>query len=1139
MARLKLPPRAVSMADNRPLPRISIVTPSYNQADYLPDTMQSVLGQNYPNLEYIVMDGGSTDGSREIIEAHADQLAYWQSEKDGGQAAAIAAGMARTTGEIMAYLNSDDVLAPGSLEFVADYFAKHPHVDAIYSHRVFIDERNVVLRYWYLPPHSNKLIERWDYIPQETCFWRRSAWEKAGNIDASYRFAMDYEFFVRMMRKGSKFVRVPRFLGAFREHSSSKTTTQFDTIGREEVGRVYKEYKIGFMPTWLRMGVSYHIQKKSREFADSQRLLPGAWRGTGYLYTEPHTDAFHEARKAAARIQLESRDLPKMEPFSSPYDQGIDHISHQRLILAVDLNHISLGESGGIVQLLKGVLETAFAQYKDATFHIFTTPYNHDLIHTLDRHRLPLANVVAHALPVKGYYDLLTRKLHELDVDVLLRAYPALENPDFPPERQIVLIPDIQHEQLPKLFDFRTRAIRRVSFNRVVCRAGAIATISEFSRAAIRNYPGNFCHDIFLMPPALQFEDKQYALTSDDAARLPNQPFFLFPANIWNHKNHRRVLEAFGRFLEKSDKKYTLVLTGHPHGWPELRRDFPQLPVVHLGFVSQSLLHALYRRAHGLLYFSLYEGFGMPLLEAFDAGLPVACSSTTSLPEIGADAAVTADPENIDAMAAAIQRLATDDALRAELIARGRAQLARFSWSQSAASLIAAANRLKLAAGRFDPPRRQDMPVARDALPLVSIITPSYNQAAFLGRTLQSVERQTYSRIEHIVKDGSSTDHSRDILEAYGDRIRWVSEPDNGQTHAINKGLAEAHGEILCYLNSDDVLMPDAIERVVAFMTAHPEIDIVYGQAQYTDAYDDITDIYKTTPFSIVNLARDCGICQPATFWRRRVYEELGPFDESLNYVMDYEYWLRAAFAGKHFACMPLVLAQSRLHADTKTLSARGKIYREVFKVLRRHAHRISYSYAHGFVNHLTRERWPTIGKILQPLRYGTPGLALVLFGWFNRGSLLTAHNLQSTMMGLLLALNRKNALVKKILRMFLRIKRFDFGRNRRVFGFDDSGNLHIRAGVHAPVLPKGGTGYIEGIALAEGTLRAHFGTQVVAEVPLYVGQPVRIAFPIPNPAREHLEIDYHPNIHTRFMPAQNVVTIHGTNLVNLSNLYG
>jgi glycosyltransferase involved in cell wall biosynthesis len=264
-------------------PRISIVTPSYQHGHFLEWTMRSVVEQGYANLEYVVMDGGSKDGTGEILARYKDRLHYCESAPDEGQADAVVRGFEHTTGEIMAYLNSDDLLAPGALDFAARYLTEHPEVDAIYSHRVFIDEENVVTRYWILPPHHSWMMERWDYIPQETCFWRRRIYEKVGGIDKSFQFALDYDLFVRFMREG-RMERVNRFLGAFREHPSSKTSQQEGA--HPEVDRVYQERGI-HIADWHRLPqlAQYELlDVRSRKFAARGKTLPGALAGIGYDY---------------------------------------------------------------------------------------------------------------------------------------------------------------------------------------------------------------------------------------------------------------------------------------------------------------------------------------------------------------------------------------------------------------------------------------------------------------------------------------------------------------------------------------------------------------------------------------------------------------------------------------------------------------------------------------------------------------------------------------------------------------------------------------------------------------------------------------------------------------------------------------
>jgi glycosyltransferase involved in cell wall biosynthesis/SAM-dependent methyltransferase len=268
-------------------PKISIVTPSYNQGKYIERTVRSVLLQRYPNLEYILLDGGSTDDTLAKLEPYKDQFSYLISEPDRGQADALAKGFARSSGDIMAYLNSDDLLAPDALHFVARFFQENPKIDWIYSHRCTIDDNDRVIWYWILPAHVNFLMRHWDYIPQETCFWRRSLFEKTGNIDRSYRFAMDYDLFVRFMNQGCG-RRLNRFLGIFRDHGTSKTKQLLQTVGATEMLRVRRKFRIraaitdGFFGLLLGNWVTY----RGRYFAAAAHSLPGAFGGIGYDYND-------------------------------------------------------------------------------------------------------------------------------------------------------------------------------------------------------------------------------------------------------------------------------------------------------------------------------------------------------------------------------------------------------------------------------------------------------------------------------------------------------------------------------------------------------------------------------------------------------------------------------------------------------------------------------------------------------------------------------------------------------------------------------------------------------------------------------------------------------------------------------------
>ncbi len=223
---------------------------------------------------------------------------------------------------------------------------------------------------------------------------------------------------------------------------------------------------------------------------------------------------------------------------------------------------------------------------------------------------------------------------------------------------------------------------------------------------------------------------------------------------------------------------------------------------------------------------------------------------------------------------------------------------------------------------------------------LVSIATPSLQQGRFIERTLDSVWRQNEGglagTIEHIVMDGGSTDGTVEILQRWSERITFSTGPDGGQSAAINAGMAMAHGQILAYLNSDDIYLDGAVSAAVAAFESDPSIDIVYGDAVHIDDQDRVIGPYPTEEWSFERLKRVCFICQPAVFLRRRVLEQFGPLDASLHYCMDYEYWLRLGMRGVRFMHLPVRLAASRLHPANKTLGQPRAVHTEINDMLRK-----------------------------------------------------------------------------------------------------------------------------------------------------------------------------------------------------------
>ena len=227
--------------------KISVVTPSFGQANFLRQTIQSVLAQDYPHVEYIVMDGGSTDGSVEILRECSEQLSYWTSEKDKGQSDAIARGFERSTGEIMGWLNSDDLLLPGALTAVAEFFRENPDVEVVSGGAYCIDAEGQPLRGRFgnyslgvAATHRRLRYYHLDGVFQQATFWRRSAYDAVGGIDRSLKFIMDRDLFMRLAAR-RRFARLPRMLACFRVHEDCKIL-RIQHVREEESRTYYQRY---------------------------------------------------------------------------------------------------------------------------------------------------------------------------------------------------------------------------------------------------------------------------------------------------------------------------------------------------------------------------------------------------------------------------------------------------------------------------------------------------------------------------------------------------------------------------------------------------------------------------------------------------------------------------------------------------------------------------------------------------------------------------------------------------------------------------------------------------------------------------------------------------------------------------------
>lgn len=281
----------MSIGMKKDLPKISIVTPSFNQARFLEQTIQSVLDQSYPNLEYIIMDGGSTDGSAAIIKKYERHLKYWVSEKDRGQADAVYRGFEFTTGDILAYINSDDYYFPGTLRHVAKCFARQPETQWLIGGCVTVNATGKKITKFYGAEQSfESLLCCGPVFCQMSCFWRRDIFFAVGGFDTALQFCFDYDLFLRLAQRAKPAVS-HRMLSAYRVHDNSKTSTIALTVAVREGSILREKYGVS------KLSEDTRAEIRASTFGAVKRL------NTKYFLFDVYNDPIFFLRSVAARLR--------------------------------------------------------------------------------------------------------------------------------------------------------------------------------------------------------------------------------------------------------------------------------------------------------------------------------------------------------------------------------------------------------------------------------------------------------------------------------------------------------------------------------------------------------------------------------------------------------------------------------------------------------------------------------------------------------------------------------------------------------------------------------------------------------------------------------------------------------------------
>lgn len=274
------------------------------------------------------------------------------------------------------------------------------------------------------------------------------------------------------------------------------------------------------------------------------------------------------------------------------------------------------------------------------------------------------------------------------------------------------------------------------------------------------------------------------------------------------------------------------------------------------------------------------------------------------------------------------------------------------------------------------------------SLPLVSIVTPSLNQGKFIELTVRSVLGQSYANLEYIIVDGGSTDGTLGIIRRYEGRLKWTSEKDTGQADAVNKGFRMARGEILGWINADDLYCPGAIDEAVQRFTGDPSVMMVYGAAKDIDGEGNVLQEYPTEPFDLDRFPYRCIICQPAAFMRKSLIDYVGYLNADLQCSMDLDLWIRCGLAQKEnpgwkFVYVPRLWALNRLHDESKTFVLRQRHIRITADMIKSYYGFLPFNWVYG-IEEVSDPQYDGIFR-KRPLGFWLLAKVFVKWLWINR----------------------------------------------------------------------------------------------------------------------------------------------------------
>lgn len=631
--------------------RLSVITPSYNQGRFIKATIDSVLSQGYSDMEYLVMDGGSSDTTVQVLRSYGERI-KWVSEKDKGQADAVNKGILQATGDIIGWLNSDDIYYPRTFKTVMEFFFQHPEANVVYGHADYINEDGSYKEDYFTEPWNYDRLSELCYICQPAVFFRREAAINCGLLNIELHYALDYEFWLRLGKEEIFHYINKKFAGS-RIYADTKTVGGKKKAAKEFIQTVKKYFG----------SVS---DRNLSDYAHAMTLDSNEMRPKIF-------DVSNHSRFISGLV-VHSIDAMKTYRDEMPLLLNEFPYTIKPFRIGIDISRIA-DQVPGAEQYVTQLLE-AMVKIDPNNDYLLYPVFGGSISDCFKKNK-------------KKYHaaELLHPNVTHSTSFSFIRNHKAAN---------VYTLYDLSFFEYPDGSTYADRHLCMTGMLEASLYADMFIAVSEHTKKVFLKYFPHVLEDrVRVIPLSYRGALLKNVAAEKELKSLgiePGKPYWFCVGTIEPRKNIISLVRAYLK-LRKYGQTFPLYLAGKK-GWLDEAINSETgggagNDIRILGFVSESQLSALYRSCYALVYPSLYEGFGLPILEAMSLGVPVITSNTTSMPEVGGDAVLYVDPYRVDDIAENMRLLQNDSKLYGKLGKKGKKRaISEFSWEKTAIKTI-------------------------------------------------------------------------------------------------------------------------------------------------------------------------------------------------------------------------------------------------------------------------------------------------------------------------------------------------------------------------------------------------------------------------------------------------------------------